>query len=82
MSKPMDVEQLPSCHHFEGDVTTKSETQVIVPEARQSLIRKKVRHDMFGMIITQKITPSSLIAESFLLCAHSMFYHTWTEVSS
>lgn len=52
MSKSMDVEQLPSSHHFEGDVATKSETQINVPEARQSLIRKKVRHDTFGMIIT------------------------------
>ena len=53
MSKSMDVEHLPSSHHFEGDVATKLETQIVVPEARQSLIRKKVRYDTFGMIITQ-----------------------------
>jgi hypothetical protein len=42
MAKSMDVEQLPSSHHVEGEVVAKSELQVNVPEARQSLIRKQV----------------------------------------
>lgn len=42
MSKPVDVEQLPSSHHLEGDAASKPELQVTVPEARQSFIRKKV----------------------------------------
>jgi hypothetical protein len=42
MAKSMDLEQLPNSHHVEGDVASKSELQVNIPEARQSLIRKKV----------------------------------------
>lgn len=42
MAKSMDVEQLPSSHHLEGDVASKPELQANVPEARQSMIRKKV----------------------------------------
>lgn len=42
MSDLKDVEQLPSCQHFESADMQKSRLHDIVPEARQSSIRRKV----------------------------------------
>jgi hypothetical protein len=81
MAKPMDVEQLPSSHHVEGDVASKSELQVNVPEARQSLIRKKVGLQMPEMECCTDNNSSSLMAEFYLLSVHSTFCLIWTEVS-
>ncbi|KAJ5227420.1 uncharacterized protein N7469_007426 [Penicillium citrinum] len=41
MSDFKDIEQLPDCQHVESAGTKKAYLQVIVPEERQSLIRKK-----------------------------------------
>lgn len=42
MTESKDLEQLPGCQHFESVDTEKNLQQCIVPETRQSLIRKKV----------------------------------------
>ncbi|KAJ5756598.1 hypothetical protein N7533_006141 [Penicillium manginii] len=41
MTESKDLEQLPGCQHFESVDTEKNLQQCIVPETRQSLIRKK-----------------------------------------
>ncbi|KAJ5313448.1 ATP synthase subunit 9 [Penicillium atrosanguineum] len=41
MSKYKDPEQLPSCQHFESTAAGKGDVQIMVPDDRQSIIRKK-----------------------------------------
>lgn len=42
MSKNKDPEHLPNCEHLESASSRKDEVSVMVPDAQQSIIRKKV----------------------------------------
>jgi hypothetical protein len=45
------AEQCPSSHHVESNDTEKQQPHVVIPQERQSVIRRKVRHCSISVFV-------------------------------
>ena len=81
MAEKNQSEQSPSSQHVESNDAEKDQPQVVIPQERQSVIRKKVHHRFATICLRFCLLLTSLIAGSCQLYVFYTFYLTWIEVS-
>lgn len=81
MAEKNQSEQSPSSQHVESNDPEKDQPQVVIPQERQSVIRKKVHHRFATICLRFCLLLTSLIVGSCQLYVFYTFYLTWIEVS-
>lgn len=81
MAEKNQSEQSPSSQHVESNDPEKDQPRVVIPQERQSVIRRKVHHRFATICLRFCLLLTSLIVGSCRLYVFYTFYHTWIEVS-
>lgn len=80
MTQKNQSEQGPSSQHVESNDPEKDQPQVVIPQERQSVIRRKVHHRFATIYLRFCLLLTSLIVGSCQLYVFYTFYLTWIEV--